>query len=1163
MNSAESSNFVKYHKALQLYLGISQDALTPVTSSRVAKAREKLSRLTEIQFYDLSTDVYDELQRRINETNEKPKHLPPQSTYHPKRNQARQKLAALPSQRFKDLVNDVLYEIDKRHLTAGGVQQEQQQQQQQQQQKKDIGSPNLNQYPPAEAQQDYLPNQRSPKKPDLEVRTAIPQQSPERPDSERSELEIPRLEKLPLEIETPSQREIKASKVVPQRAELTWSSDDEDEDVANALKAVKSKPEGEVSNVPVSSPAPQIRVVSDEEFAAIKKRDDEIAVKDSQISSLQKQVSTLQKELEEQTAENHRNSNTIRETSVKNEELGSVLEKTKEENTRLLQTNEESRDRIDELQSQLDVLRSAPSDRSIVSSDEYTSLQKQYNELSQEKYMSTQLTKRLQDELSQLTVSNDSLKQENANLRDTTEKSYRGLQEEHDKLQKQYKSLQRDHATLKNTLDLPSKKVTSSSSSQDSDWKRKFEKLRSGEVVESILSKDTPDLKDLQRYCDVDGSVPLETVADFYASVEGLLSYVSGPVETEGLFHGVSEIVTAAGAIIKEAGSNDPTSKVGEKTQLIKSSLSNLLTSARYYALYKDVIPKLLIHASINDVYFALCDLVSLTKIHATGDSLIKAVQNYGSKVRKSLQTKNTNGHHSNHSGAGDIPSLEASPIERAYKSLSTQSDELRLSMPTSNALNEFDEPPRTPTFDEAGVRPLRMAQKLSASQESLNNASIDEKVPVPHNFGNTMSPISAIQVTRPDASPYANGNGRAIIKDTEVPDVVQPKKQSLPSNEPPKEAVKRDAPFKKDDSRGSPAFNTANVSVSSLASRFSESPSSSPRSLNSGNGYESARSTPKKENQLLSKLKKQFEEPEKGQQTKITNETFPGGGSPSPIKLHSNSEDVAKAFDKFGAKRRSTDSLKASVDKVVESEQNGKFVEIPPAVEKKEKEREIPVLKQPSVAGEEAVDGLLSPIHSSGDFPSAGSALNPLPKRIKPSTAELEPEPEEEEEEEDFDFENFNTLDPDNTLKELLLYLEHQTVEVIAAIQQLLKSIRDPKATRGLLRKAADQIIMVVKQMCEGTRTLMNQSRYADAMGHARYVVDVLQDCVTRMSKLYGTDLSKDMEYADKDFKQRSAGIAFDIARSTKELVKTVEEASLRDEIAVIDSRLNVPQPV
>ncbi|GME90545.1 unnamed protein product [Ambrosiozyma monospora] len=152
----------------------------------------------------------------------------------------------------------------------------------------------------------------------------------------------------------------------------------------------------------------------------------------------------------------------------------------------------------------------------------------------------------------------------------------------------------------------------------------------------------------------------------------------------------------------------------------------------------------------------------------------------------------------------------------------------------------------------------------------------------------------------------------------------------------------------------------------------------------------------------------------------------------------------------------------------------------------------------------------------------------------------------------------NFNTLNPDNTLRELLVYLEHQTIQVIQAIQLLLESIRDPKATKGLLRGGANEIIQVVKQMAEGTTTLMNQSRYVESMGHAKYVVDILEDCVNRMESLYNANDGKtDQDYAEKSFKQRSAGIAFDVARSTKELVKTVEEATLKDEIAVLDSRI------
>ncbi|KAK4054926.1 component of the polarisome [Microbotryomycetes sp. JL201] len=81
-------------------------------------AREKLTRLTRQQFQELSTDVYDELIRRLEDAAGRPGEQPflsVRNEFHPKRNQARQKLATLPPQRFRDLASDVYFELDRRY----------------------------------------------------------------------------------------------------------------------------------------------------------------------------------------------------------------------------------------------------------------------------------------------------------------------------------------------------------------------------------------------------------------------------------------------------------------------------------------------------------------------------------------------------------------------------------------------------------------------------------------------------------------------------------------------------------------------------------------------------------------------------------------------------------------------------------------------------------------------------------------------------------------------------------------------------------------------------------------------------------------------------------------------------------------------------------------
>ncbi|KAJ9645526.1 component of the polarisome [Knufia peltigerae] len=90
---------------------------------RPNKARDKLLRLSPVQFHELSTDVFDELQRRQAATplpgrpprqQNVPPFLQPRPDFHEKRNQARQKLSSLQAPRFKDLSTDVFCELERR-----------------------------------------------------------------------------------------------------------------------------------------------------------------------------------------------------------------------------------------------------------------------------------------------------------------------------------------------------------------------------------------------------------------------------------------------------------------------------------------------------------------------------------------------------------------------------------------------------------------------------------------------------------------------------------------------------------------------------------------------------------------------------------------------------------------------------------------------------------------------------------------------------------------------------------------------------------------------------------------------------------------------------------------------------------------------------------------
>ncbi len=115
----------QHYAVLKRYLG--QSLRDEKGNLKPNRARDKLLRLSAIQFQELSTDVYDELLRRQSATGQQnhgpgqiPAYLLPKENFHPKRNQARQKLATLPSSRFRDLATDVFYELERRFPNFAG-----------------------------------------------------------------------------------------------------------------------------------------------------------------------------------------------------------------------------------------------------------------------------------------------------------------------------------------------------------------------------------------------------------------------------------------------------------------------------------------------------------------------------------------------------------------------------------------------------------------------------------------------------------------------------------------------------------------------------------------------------------------------------------------------------------------------------------------------------------------------------------------------------------------------------------------------------------------------------------------------------------------------------------------------------------------------------------
>jgi len=119
--AALEDTMAEHFRVLRAYLGpfLNDEKGNP----RPSRAKDKLTRLSQVQFQELSTDVYDESIRREDDRtrggpgapgNSTPAFLLPKNNFHPKRNQARQKLSTLPLERFRQLATDVFYELERR-----------------------------------------------------------------------------------------------------------------------------------------------------------------------------------------------------------------------------------------------------------------------------------------------------------------------------------------------------------------------------------------------------------------------------------------------------------------------------------------------------------------------------------------------------------------------------------------------------------------------------------------------------------------------------------------------------------------------------------------------------------------------------------------------------------------------------------------------------------------------------------------------------------------------------------------------------------------------------------------------------------------------------------------------------------------------------------------
>lgn len=1151
-----------YHTALRDFLNLSTSA-SKVNPKRAAKAREKLLKLSPTQFFELSTDVFDELQRRIDESREEPEFLLPKSTFHPKRNEAREKLGSLQQGRFRDLVSDIFYEIERRKYHE-----------QHYPKRESIGSI------------DYS-NKRSSK--------ASTRNDNNARDSDHSNKN--------------GVVGLQSTTVIPTKAELAWSSDEEensdfDEEKTSKILPHKVQDQRQVQLEP--SPVQHHRNNSNTDYERIQQA---IPNRNSDLSSKKRNSDASDKDtLSEMAISSPKHSNnqlnrglSVSKTRNKDREIELLLE----EGTKMDRT-------ITQLEQKIALLQSK--------SDKFENETKELQSINQR--LTTKITS-LEEDLTSKDVKVKGLEQDSLS---------EGIDNNPTrKLQVDTKSGQIDQSAL----DELKKEVL--------DWRHKFEDLKLQKVEELLLTKDMSQ-NSLSKLLDNNGLIPLSLINLLHKSIESFLLFLNEEksnqkVNVNSLFDHISKVSNISGKIASLAPQSD-------KCDLIRASVSHAITSARYYALYSDILPKLVVESAVSEIAFSVCDLISEVKLNKDDTKFSTSEFEIPNVVSKNIDED----------GSNDISPVR--PLRMTKKNFETPKSSTNnesSSNPRPLNLTIISQPSNNDGVSPVTKKPYQGLNGLSSPRTSAKNMELGNKISSsPENMKVNDAGASGINGS------ILSSNATTItpLKKNGVSSIV-----SRYSPESEKKPVESDntsiSPLRKSSSsnilakvRQFEEQGNVNSNASVSPQRSVVSPFSDNKFGKAATGSGAQRTSLDNKSDILNEndvnksdgLKSSIvpetinvRDPlgEKATPTDPINSSVSTSTRlPPPVKERGNEEKGGSDDDDDDDSLTSVDKLKGAIKKnadlkpkpvviQTEDEEEEDLNELPREVNdiheiKKDNSSKEPedfrfgngngnlkierkqlnerFIEPPSnlnngsrtatlsKTAEESKNSITPLIGKSASIPQQDEIIqddfNTAQEELTSRETEVESEPEERASEirsngrinrtegrdleEDFDVGQFDIEDPDNTLSELLLYLEHQTVKVISTIQTLLTSIKAADSTKGELRSGSRAINAVVSQMVDATSNSMNQSRNAQLKEHGIWVVQSLEDSGRRMDMLCnsssrdGEDNEDDNEdYADKHFKQRLAGIAFDVAKCTKELVKTVEEANLKEEIEHLDARL------
>lgn len=1284
------SDLLHHYKVLKQFLDILDDTSARAKSnlSRAARAREKLLKLSAAQFKELSTDVYDELKRRIDESRSEPLFLLPKLTFHPKRNQARQKLSLLPQLRFKDLVLDISYEIERRQLHVPQAAQSPPQH----------ATPQSHTRSALAASHARTPSHLHLVSPEA-YRTLDHNNSVYMPPQESQHDASPAHESFdhdttresahedPADLATPDLRELVPSQtigvqnatVVPTKANLAWLSDEEDDEKPRRLS---------LTNGFARDLAPQNDLRDN--HAAAQRENANLA---AALAAVKEQLAAAEQSHAQLEASH---------AALKADHAAAVSDRDLHQSSAgQLETEKSDLERaLDGLRAEKDQLQAATAElerEKAVLQDSIAALQRDSEARSAEAPSAADLVL-LQKEIESLKAAGAALRLENQALKNSqlreqktlsrdfsshtnslldASRSKRASVDVNSELKKLYEKM--------DTIGSPKAQAPAHNKEEllrieIAQWQKRYEAVQSEKFV-SVL-KSPYGAPDLTKYVSSSGAIPAKTAGKFFSLIESFfLSLSDADADADLLFDKISAIAVSASRL-SSYGDSGKLHETGFSSS-IRDAASHALTSTRYYVSHSKFVPKVVVERAVAEVAFMVTDFVAAAKLNdgVFSDSpesrnlkispLNKKLEPLGDDVRPlKIASKRL---------------AEASPQSAHNKSviadtlvISESDQSLPLNTKTVDAKLDNAQPKAKSLFEKLLNTAITKSkqdtnQEPPITKKDLKSANTSQIEPSKDtSFTNDTSfkkDISSNEISQdaPRGTKSSKTNILERVKHFESPPQESKFKKSPHAISPGQsvqaaktlfsaEAGNEDEVIPSADSRDTslaefPKANKTNDGTptrsksifQSLRDRFTSDATTKPtdektklsdKSIDTSQILEAANKSVDTSAILNGSVHKQSLEearpviddtdlneipvvPARPTKSRIANKELVEEAELGPAMKF----DTSNATSGLDVKPKDTQNDEVVLPKkslefnepalnVKEKSTNGTQLhtsrngplngeETVSSISMKRVEAGSPLLKRVETRSTEGdripqspereITSAAEPARLSKESEVRSKSLKGLPikspsfkvrkvnyseEAIKAEEEKAAKEAEDEHDEEDsrrqrqeyrksmaaakFNFDLFDIDDPDNTLTQVLLYLEHQTVQVISTIQDLLSAIKKPDATRGELRSNSMAISEVIRQMTEATNTSMNQTRNFQLKEHGSWVVRSLEDCNHRMNALCKPNAEKnDLEFADRHFKQRLAGISFDIAKCTKELVKTVEEASLKEDIAHLDARI------